>query len=88
MKRFALVFALASFVAGSALAQEKSPTSAPTKKGYTERKAIIFEDEEIEGAVPNKDGIYIVVTQRKKPGSLIKIREDFNREMAKSVDEL
>jgi len=58
--------------------------SAPAFAG-NEVKKIDMEDELIEGSVKNPDLIHIMESKGRRFGRLIKLRENFNREMEKSA---
>lgn len=86
MRRFALIFALVSCIAGSAFAHKKeAPASAPTKEEASKRVIIIdFGEDELIEEGPN---ICTIGAEPTKP-RLIRLREDFNHEMIRSIDEL
>jgi hypothetical protein len=85
MKRLLCVIVFSSF-ATAAMAQNK-PSSAPSKKTPTQR-IDITDGETAIGERLGPTGERITSKPPVKFGKLIKIREDFNVEMVKSVHEL
>ena len=87
MKRVALAVILSMCVAGSALAQnKKTPSSSPSKQAPTQR--IDIEADTVEGDIFKPTTEVITNSPRPKQPRLIKIRDNFNIEMIKSVHEI
>jgi hypothetical protein len=88
MKRVALIIVLSLSIAGGAFAQnKKSPTSSPSKQAA--KQTINIEDGETATAENPKSGVEIISnTPRPIQSKLIKIRDNFNVEMIKSVYDL
>lgn len=87
MNRIAIICAVFSLV-GSAFAQNKAPSSAPSKKAPEVKKINIEEGETAIGEPARPLEGYVTGVSSKKRGSLIKVRENFTVEVIKSVNEL
>lgn len=87
MKRVAFVVVLSMGIAGGAIAQnKKSPSSSPSKQPPTQR--IDIEADTVDGDIFKPTTEIITNPPRPKSPKLIKIRDNFNAEMIKSVHEL
>ncbi len=82
----ALVLVMALVGAFAASAQEKSE-GVVTEGGMSfNRKTVInFEDDTIEGDLKTPDAVYLEARKKMRHRSLIRIRQDFRREVLGSV---
>jgi hypothetical protein len=60
----------------------------PDKTVYKKKTVIDFNDVTLEGDLTKPEGSYILNRRATKFGSLIKLRDNFNPELQKSVDNL
>ncbi len=90
MKRIAMiVFSLASlglFTASTAIAQDTDDSGRAIK--YKERTEIDFEDVDVTGELVKPAGALIINRKKASFPPLIRLREDFNDEMKRSIDKV
>lgn len=88
MKRIAFVAGLmAAVLATPALAQDKVVQEAD--KVVVRKKTVIdFTDVAVEGELTKPEGSYVLNKKQTTFKSLIKVRDNFNPELQKSVDNL
>ena len=88
MKRVFAGIAFVSFLAaGSAFAQEKVTREAD-KTVFRKKTTIDFTDVAIDGELTKPEGSYSVSKKKTTFKTLIKVRDNFNPELQKSVDNL
>jgi hypothetical protein len=88
MKRFTAIFGLAvAMGAVGALADEKVVREAD-KTVFRKKTVIDFSDVAVEGELTKPEGSYSVSKKRTTFKTLIKVRDNFNPELQKSVDNL
>ncbi|MER2562551.1 MAG: hypothetical protein ABTQ32_17635 [Myxococcaceae bacterium] len=86
MKRFLMVFAVVA-VAAPSFAQDKVIREAD--RVVTRKKTVIdFTDVAVEGELTKPEGSYSVSKKKTTFRTLIKVRDNFNPELQKSVDNL
>ena len=92
---FGVAIVLAGTVSGTAFAQDTTPadTTAGTddsgqKVLYKKKTEIDFEGLDVSGELVKPSGMLLLDRKRAAFNPLIKIRSDFNEEMAASVDEI
>jgi hypothetical protein len=83
----ALVLQGTLVVASSARAQDKV-VHEDDKVVFKKKTVIDFNDVTLEGDLTKPEGSYILNRRKAKFGSLIKLRENFEPELQKSVDNL
>jgi hypothetical protein len=81
-KLVAVLFLLFSFVFLSA--QETDEEGRLIK--YREKTVIDFEDVMLEGQIKKPSGSFLMDRSKTKFNSLINLKQDFNKELVKSVD--
>ncbi|MBX7113438.1 MAG: hypothetical protein K1X64_03810 [Myxococcaceae bacterium] len=87
MKRQVAVVAMA--LASVAFAQGKVNVVQEADKVVVRKKTVIdFTDVQLEGELTKPEGSYAISKNRTRFKSLIKVRENFNPELQKSVDNL
>lgn len=87
MKRFLMVFAVVAAVAAPSFAQDKVIREAD--RVVTRKKTVIdFTDVAVEGELTKPEGSYSVSKKKTTFRTLIKVRDNFNPELQKSVDNL
>ncbi|MBL8934791.1 MAG: hypothetical protein JNM69_09565 [Archangium sp.] len=87
MKRFLMVIAVVSAVAAPSFAQDKVIREAD--RVVTRKKTVIdFTDVAVEGELTKPEGSYSVSKKKTTFRTLIKVRDNFNPELQKSVDNL
>ena len=90
MKRIAMiVFSLASLglvTASTAVAQDADDSGRAIK--YKERTEIDFEDVDVTGELVKPAGALIINRKKASFPPLIRLREDFNDEMKRSIDKV
>lgn len=87
MKRTALLVGLVAAIATPALAQEKVVQEAD--KVVVRKKTVIdFTDVAVEGELTKPEGSYVLNKKQTTFKSLIKVRDNFQPELQKSVDNL
>ena len=77
--------ALAAFTSGTALAQDEEEDRKVIYKSKTE---IDFEGLEVAGELVKPQGALLLDRKRASFNPLIKLRTDFNEEMAQSIDQV
>ena len=84
-----LLLATIAFGSSSALAQSQSP-DVVTEGGvsYSRKTVINFEDDTIEGDLKTPDAVYLEARKKMRHKSLIRIRQDFRREVLGSIADL
>jgi hypothetical protein len=83
-----LILALA-LVATSAFAQGKTTTVQEADRTVYRKKTVIdFSDATVEGELTKPEGTYALSKKKTQFKSLIKIRDNFEPELQKSVDNL
>jgi hypothetical protein len=92
MKRLAsAVVAAAALWTGAAVAQEKTEVKIIQEEDRTvfRKKTVIdFTDVTVEGELTKPEGSYLLNRKKTDFQSLIKVRDNFNPELQKSVDNL
>ena len=92
MKRLAsAVVAAAALWAGPAVAQDNTEVKIiqeEDKTVYRKKTVIDFTDVTVEGELTKPEGSYVLNRKKTDFQSLIKIRDNFNPELQKSVDNL
>jgi hypothetical protein len=90
MKRLLLTGIVAAILAAPAIAQDKKGGDTVSEGGATyNRKTVInFEDDTIEGDLKTPDAVYLEARKKMRHKSLIRIRQDFKREVLGSVSDL
>jgi hypothetical protein len=85
--RFVGIVVLTTFVlaAGSAIAQD---TVSEGGVAYNRKTVINFEDDTIEGDLKTPDAVYLEARKKMRHKSLIRIRQDFRREVLGSIADL
>ena len=87
MKRFLMAFAVVTAVAAPSFAQDKVIREAD--RVVTRKKTVIdFTDVAVEGELTKPEGSYSVSKKKTTFRTLIKVRDNFNPELQKSVDNL
>lgn len=87
MKRTALLVGLVAAIATPAMAQEKVVQEAD--KVVVRKKTVIdFTDVAVEGELTKPEGSYVLNKKQTTFKSLIKVRDNFQPELQKSVDNL
>jgi hypothetical protein len=81
------VVVLTTFVlaAGSAIAQD---TVTEGGQSFARKTVINFEDDTIEGDLKTPDAVYLEARKKMRHKSLIRIRQDFRREVLGSIADL
>ncbi|MFY0567961.1 hypothetical protein ACN28E_29590 [Archangium lansingense] len=94
MRRLAAVVAVVAFWAGPALAVEE-PQQTQVKVIQEEDKVVVrkkttidFTDMAVEGELTKPEGSYVLNRKKTDFQSLIRVRDNFNPELQKSVDNL
>ena len=90
---FGVAIALSGTAPGMAFAQDSTETTAGTddsgqKVLYKKKTEIDFEGLDVNGELVKPSGMLLLDRKRASFNPLIKIRSDFNEEMAASVDEI
>jgi hypothetical protein len=91
MKRLASAVVAAVLWAGPALAQDKDEVKViqeEDKTVYRKKTVIDFTDVAVEGELTKPEGSYVLNRKKTDFQSLIKVRDNFNPELQKSVDNL
>lgn len=87
MKRFLMAFAVMVTIAAPSFAQDKVIREAD--RVVTRKKTVIdFTDVAVEGELTKPEGSYSVSKKKTTFRTLIKVRDNFNPELQKSVDNL
>ncbi|MEW5737707.1 MAG: hypothetical protein AB1938_02210 [Myxococcota bacterium] len=87
MKRTFALFALVALFAVPALAEDKVIKEAD-KTVFRKKTVIDFTDVAVEGELTKPEGSYSVSKKKTTFKTLIKVRDNFNPELQKSVDNL
>ncbi|MCI0571418.1 MAG: hypothetical protein L0Y66_11745 [Myxococcaceae bacterium] len=89
MKRMLLVTTLLTLVASPALAQDTVRTVQEEDRVVVRKKTVVdFTDVTVDGEITRPEGSYVLNKKRTRFKSLIKVRDNFNPELQKSVDNL
>ncbi|EAU63781.1 hypothetical protein [Stigmatella aurantiaca] len=90
MRRLASVVVLALVGAAPALAQDNEVKiiQEADKTVYRKKTVIDFTDVTVEGELTKPEGSYLLNRKKTDFQSLIKVRDNFNPELQKSVDNL
>ncbi len=93
MKALSLMLALAAGAAAlvsaaSARADDDKVVHETDRTVYKKKTVIDFNDVTLEGDLTKPEGSYVLNRKKTKFGSLIKLRDNFNPELQKSVDNL
>ena len=87
MQRFLVVIAVVMAVAAPSFAEDKVVREAD--RVVTRKKTVIdFTDVAVEGELTKPEGSYSVSKKKTTFRTLIKVRDNFNPELQKSVDNL
>jgi len=87
MKRTFAVLALVALFAGPVQAEDKVVREAD-KTVFRKKTVIDFTDVAVEGELTKPEGSYSVSKKKTTFKTLIKVRDNFNPELQKSVDNL
>jgi hypothetical protein len=87
MKQVLAVLSFAALVSTSALAQDKVIREAD-KTVFRKKTTIDFTDVAIDGELTKPEGSYSVSKKKTTFKTLIKVRDNFNPELQKSVENL
>jgi len=87
MKRFISVFAVLSLVSTAAFAADEVVREAD-KTVFRKKTTIDFTDVAIDGELTKPEGSYSVSKKKTTFKTLIKVRDNFNPELQKSVENL
>jgi opacity protein-like surface antigen len=87
MKRFMLVAVAFSLVGSAAFAEDKVVRESD-KTVFRKKTVIDFTDVAIDGELTKPEGSYSVSKKKTTFKTLIKLRDNFNPELQKSVDNL
>jgi len=85
MRHFSLILML--MTAGAALAEEKVVKEAD-RTVFRKKTAIDFTEVAVEGELARSEGSYSISKKKTTFKTLIKVRDNFNPELQKSVDNL
>ena len=92
MRRLAAVVAVVALWAGPALAEEPQTQvkviQEEDRTVYRKKTVIDFTDVAVEGELTKPEGSYVLNRKETDFDSLIRIRDNFNPELQKSVDNL
>lgn len=93
MKRLAAVMVIGLWGAGAALAQDEGKTQVRVvqeedKVVVRKKTTIDFTDMAVEGELTKPEGSYVLNRKKTDFQSLIRVRDNFNPELQKSVDNL
>jgi hypothetical protein len=85
----AALMAVVMLGAGGALAQDRVKVVQEEDKTVFKKKTVIdFTDVAVEGELTKPEGSYVLNRKKTNFKSLIKVRDNFNPELQKSVDNL
>ena len=87
MKRLYVVVALGALWVAPALAEDKVVREAD-KTVFRKKTVIDFTDVAVEGELTKPEGSYAISKKKTTFKTLIKVRDNFNPELQKSVDNL
>jgi hypothetical protein len=93
MRRLAAAVAMVALWAGPALAEEEPQTQVKViqeedKVVVRKKTTIDFTDMAVEGELTKPEGSYVLNRKKTDFQSLIRVRDNFNPELQKSVDNL
>lgn len=95
MRRLAAVVAVVALWAGPALAEDEPKNQTQVKVIQEEDKVVVrkkttidFTDMAVEGELTKPEGSYVLNRKKTDFQSLIRVRDNFNPELQKSVDNL
>ena len=89
MQKRAALMAVVMLATGSALAQDRVKVVQEEDKTVFKKKTVIdFTDVAVEGELTKPEGSYVLNRKKTNFKSLIKVRDNFNPELQKSVDNL
>ncbi len=90
LKRVATVLTLSLLVAGTAIAQKQPKGGAKAGKdgGYQKVKTYDFSGDTIDGDLVKPDGEFVDTRKLAEHTSLIRVRQDFIKEIVKSAEDL
>ncbi len=93
MRRLAVVVAMVALWAGPVLAEEEPKTQVKViqeedKVVVRKKTTIDFTDMAVEGELTKPEGSYVLNRKKTDFQSLIRVRDNFNPELQKSVDNL
>ena len=95
MRRLAAAVAVVALWAGPALAEDKNSDKTQVKVIQEEDKVVVrkkttidFTDMAVEGELTKPEGSYVLNRKKTDFQSLIRVRDNFNPELQKSVDNL
>ena len=93
MRRLAAAVAVVALWAGPALAEETGKTQVKViqeedRTVYRKKTSIDFTDMAVEGELTKPEGSYVLNRKKTDFQSLIRVRDNFNPELQKSVDNL
>ncbi|QRK06893.1 hypothetical protein JQX13_43675 [Archangium violaceum] len=93
MRRLAAAVAVVALWAGPALAEDEQQTQVKViqeedKVVVRKRTTIDFTDMAVEGELTKPEGSYVLNRKKTDFQSLIRVRDNFNPELQKSVDNL
>jgi len=86
MLRIATMLIAGLFVATPALAQDAEGADRQIK--YKDRTVIDFEGVDVSGELQKPSGVLLMDVKKTRFNPLIRFREDFDREMIESIDEV
>ncbi len=86
MKTTTLLLLVTCATLGTGTARAQSSTPQPQDDGWVPVKHLEFSDEDIEGGYLGPDGELIVAADRAHHPSLIEIREGFEAEIIKTME--
>jgi len=84
----AVAVVLASAISLPAFAQEDKVIQEEDRTVYRKKTVIDFTDVAVEGELTKPEGSYALSKKKTRFDSLIKVRDNFNPELQKSVDNL
>ena len=95
MRRLAAAVAVVALWAGPALAEDNNSDKTQVKVVQEEDKVVVrkkttidFTDMAVEGELTKPEGSYVLNRKKTDFQSLIRVRDNFNPELQKSVDNL
>jgi hypothetical protein len=89
MKRMLVGSAVLTLFAAPALAQDRVKTIQEADKVVVRKKTVVdFTDVTVDGELTRPEGSYVLNKKRTRFNSLIKVRDNFDPELQKSVDNL
>ena len=88
MIRTVLALSVGLLVSGSAFAQEDVDSDSGRQIKYKERTEIDFEGVDVDGQLVKPSGVLLMEVKRSQFNPLIRMRENFDKEMRQSIDEV